>query len=131
MQSEMNRRMRGERKENRPSLFLCLSNSSNKSTWGRKRERFVVGGPRIRPQGRKVGRSEWVGGWVSRLREIINCAIGECDSSYAETTPSQREGGWVDKKIKNRCRVVPRVCAQALSLSLYLYLSSWPIRRLE
>lgn len=42
------------------------------------------------------GRSEWVGGWVSRSREIINCAIGECDSSYAETTPSQREGGWVD-----------------------------------
>lgn len=103
MQSKMNRRMRGERKENRLSLSLslCLSNSSNKSTWGRKRERFVVGGPRIRPQGRKVGRSEWVGGWVSRLREIINCAIGECDSNYAETTPSQREGGvggWIKKK---------------------------------
>lgn len=59
---------------------------------------------------------------MSRLREIINCAIGECDSSYAETTPSQREGGWVDKKIKNRCRVVPRVCAQALSLSISLSL---------
>lgn len=24
----------------------------------------------------------------------------------------------MDKKIKNRCRVVPRVCAQALSLSI-------------
>lgn len=30
---------------------------------------------------------------MSRSREIINCAIGEYDSSYAETTPSQREGG--------------------------------------
>lgn len=35
---------------------------------------------------------------------------------------NEKGGGWIEKK-KNQCRVVPRVCAQALSLSLYLYLS--------
>lgn len=36
---------------------------------------------------------------------------------------ANEKGGWVDKKIKNRCRVVPRVCAQALSLSLSISIS--------
>lgn len=58
MQSEMNRRMRGERKE-KPSLSLSVLVIVVIKVHGEEKGRdSSLGDTRIRPQGRKVGRSE-------------------------------------------------------------------------
>lgn len=65
MQSEMNRRMRGERKENRLSLSLSVLVIVVIKVHGEEKGRdSSLGDTRIRPQGRE-GRSVGVGGWVS------------------------------------------------------------------